>query len=183
MNIVGGCGRPPANSLIMSPGWLPGATPGSMLTAHPATEVPDEHGRVRHAHVLVRLHDRGQPDTRPAPVPQRRAALSRVYFGALRGYSVPYSLTDLKRAQNAVAHAFSGLAPATRSATAKSSTSQRVRSAGLTATRQRLWLERFTPPSALGCPSQRKIHPVLTRLRAHPAGSSGSSFSISSSRS
>lgn len=43
-------------------------------------------------------------------VEQARAALSRVYSGALCVYSVPYSLTDLKRAQNAVAQTFGGLA-------------------------------------------------------------------------
>lgn len=53
-------------------GLVARATPGSMLTAHPATEVPDEH-----AHLLVRLHGRGQPDTQPARVPRRRAAPPR----------------------------------------------------------------------------------------------------------
>ena len=43
-------------------------------------------------------------------VEQARAALSRVYSGALCVYSVPYSLMDLERAQNAVAQTFGGLA-------------------------------------------------------------------------
>jgi hypothetical protein len=42
-------------------------------------------------------------------IEQARAALSRVYPGALCVYSVPYSLTNLKRAQIAVAQTFGGL--------------------------------------------------------------------------
>lgn len=43
-------------------------------------------------------------------VEQARAALSRVYPGALCVYSVPFSFTDIKRAENAVAQTFGGMA-------------------------------------------------------------------------
>ena len=43
-------------------------------------------------------------------VEQARAALSRVFPGALCVYSVSFSFTDLKRAQNAVAQTFGGVA-------------------------------------------------------------------------
>ena len=68
--------------------------------------------RVR-VNLVVHAEGRVPPDRdrrQTGDVEQARAALSRVYSGALCVYSVPYSLTDLKRAQTAVAQAFGGLA-------------------------------------------------------------------------